>query len=180
MKRISLFIVCMILVASQARAESMAMWLDMGLADYGSDGPGGKLAINLMPHEQWGVSARAVAISDGTGFMDDILNPFMELATLGFYESSNTPARTLHERALLVRREFYDGQFAVALGAGVARERWSVLNTEQEATGIAYSVALRTKRWDGFGVSLSLDGNVNDVASFHGINFNFELGQRYR
>ncbi len=179
MKRISLVVIVMML-ATQARAESMAIWLDAGLADYGDEGGGGKLAINVMPHEQWGVSARALAISDGSAFMEDIFEPFAEIATLGLYEPSNTPTRTIHERALLLRREFYDGQFALGLGAGVTRERWSVLNTEEEATGIAYSLALRTKRWGGLGVSVSLDGNVNDVVSFHGINFNIEMGQRYR
>lgn len=164
--------VLILLLLSMGKAYSdEAIWVDVGMGRYSDDLFGSALTVNVMPGE-WGVAARYSNLINFDTVFDCI---FVAFGT----ECDGTTG--IEEVGFLAKREFDGGRYSAAVGvAWVIEKNRGTAGEDKETIGIPFALTARTKSWRNVGFSAALVGNVNDLQSFYGVNFQIEMGSRYR
>ncbi len=133
---------------------------------------GASASFNVMPGE-WGAAYRASSAFDATSIGNCLFDVIVQEEC-----ADNT---TIKEQSLLITREFDSGTVIVGVGLGeVSYEYFNGAKPDKVVMGIPLAITVRTEAMRYLGLSASLMGNLNEAESYCGLNFQIEIGERYR
>lgn len=143
-----------------------AMWLDVGTTIHSRGQVGSTIGGNWMPGE-WGVSLRNT----------DSINVGQVFECL--FGLSCNDSIVMNEVALLAQHESADGTVIGGIGLSHLSYHYADPAQDDEVYGIPLELRVRSKKWNAFGVSLALRGNINEVENFVALSLLLEVGVRY-